>query len=108
MAQFANIRIELDKMARLADVKHLKAEVNRLAQELKKRGETEVAHVEKTVKQVRSRVMKLRNQVESEVTKLRGLVKKATKKSATKTKPRKTSAKKAKSPARKKAARKAK
>jgi hypothetical protein len=71
MAKFANIKLELNKIKQLADVGLLKAEVNRLAAEIKKRGESELAQVERSVKLARARAQKLQKQIEQEVAKLR-------------------------------------
>ncbi len=71
MAKFANINIELNKIKQVADVGLLKSEVNRLATEIKKRGESELAQVERSVKRARAKAQKLQKQVELELAKIR-------------------------------------
>ncbi len=75
MAKFANINIELKKITQLADVQVLKAEINRLASEIRKRGESEVAHIEKSVKQARSKAQRLQKKIEVEKKKIEKQVK---------------------------------
>lgn len=75
MAKFANINLELNKITQLADVKVLKSELNRLASEIRKRGESEVAHIEKSVKQARSKAQKLQKKIEVEKKKIEKQVK---------------------------------
>jgi phage-related minor tail protein len=75
MAKFANINLELNKITQLADVQVLKAELNRLASEIRKRGESEVAHIEKSVKQARAKAQKLQKKIEVEKKKIEKQVK---------------------------------
>ena len=93
MAKFANINIELNKIKQVADVGLLKSEVNRLATEIKKRGESELAQVERSVKRARAKAQKLQKQIELEIVKIRKqLTGKKTKATA---KPKRAGAKKA-------------
>lgn len=75
MAKFANINLELNKITQLADVQVLKSELNRLASEIRKRGESEVAHIEKSVKKARAKAQKLQKKIEIEKKKIEKQVK---------------------------------
>ncbi len=72
------IRTELQRLTASAtasaQIDKLRSELQRLTNEIVKRGEVEVAHVEKTVKQVKRRVTKLQSQIEAEVGKLSKMV----------------------------------
>ena len=72
------IRTELHRLTASAtastQIDKLRSELQRLTNEIVKRGEVEVAHVEKTVKQVKRRVAKLQSQIEAEVGKLSKMV----------------------------------
>ncbi len=72
--QVADIKRDIKKLIEHADVDSLKKELHRFAGEVKKRGTTEVKHLEKSVRLVRVRVLKLQKQIESEVTKIRKIV----------------------------------
>lgn len=91
-AKFAKIKLELQKITHFAHVQTLKKELSRLTAEIRKRGESEVATIEKSVRQVRTRIQKLQKQIEKEVAKIRKQVKA---KSAAKPAAKKTTAKKA-------------
>ncbi len=71
MAKFANIHLELNKIKQLTNIGAIRSEVNRLTTELKKRGESELAHVERSLKRTRGKAQKLQKQLELELSKIR-------------------------------------
>lgn len=71
MTRFSKIKTELQKITHLDHVQTLKKELKRLTIEIRKRGETEVAVIERNVRRVRTRIQKLQKQIETELLRIR-------------------------------------